>query len=92
MIELQLTIIETGKPDYTAAYRFGDEEVSLMRPVPRNPFAQALASEREKANDPKEHIIRAAERLGACVADYRDDRDGRNGDRRAELIARKGQS
>jgi hypothetical protein len=89
MIELRLMIIEDGNPDYTAAYRFSPQELADMKIVPRNPFAQALASERDKWNDPKAHIIRVAKMLGSNVADYRDDRDGHNGERRAERIAAK---
>lgn len=88
MIELRLILIETGHPDRTEAYRFSDEQVAMMRPVPRNPIVQALASTRELQNDPKDHIIRVAKMLGAKIADFRDDRDGLNGERRAEIIKR----
>lgn len=87
MIELRLVLIETGFPDRTLAYRFGEEQIAMMKPVPRNPIAYALATDAEKANDPKQHIIRAAAMLGREIADFRDDRDGRNGERRAEIIA-----
>lgn len=85
-LELRLVLIEEGFPDRTAAYRFSREDLAMMKPVARNPIAQAFASDADKLNDPKEHIIRVARLLGANIADYRDDRDGRNGERRQEMI------
>jgi len=89
-LELRLILIEDGFPDRTAAYRFSNEDMDMMKPVARNPIAQAIASEADKRNDPKAHIINIARLLGANIADFRDDRDGRNGERRQEII--KGQA
>lgn len=86
MIELRMCIIEDGHEDRWVAYRFTDEQVALMRPVARNPIAQAVASIQERDNDPKAHIVRVGTMLATQLADYRDDRDGRNGERRAEII------
>jgi hypothetical protein len=86
MLELRLILIEPGHPDRTAAYRFSDKQLAEMVPVPRNPLAQAMATEAQKRNDPKAHIVAAATLLGKNIADFYDDRHGRNGERRAELI------
>lgn len=86
MIEVEITIRETGKKPIVVAMQISDRELLLMKPVARNPFAQALATAAERGNDPKQHIIRVARLLAEQAADYRDDRDGRNGERRAEII------
>lgn len=91
-IELRMCLIEEGHEDKWVAYRFTDEQVAMMKPVARNPIAMAMATQRERDNDPKQHIIRVGRMLSETLADYRDDRDGRNGERRAEMIARRNPS
>ena len=88
-MELRLILIEEGYPDRTEAYRFSREELADMKPIARNPFAQALASERDKMRDPKAIIIAVGKLLSANIADYRDDRAGLNGERRQDIIAGK---
>ncbi|WP_299327668.1 hypothetical protein [Parasphingopyxis sp.] len=88
-IELRLTIFEDGHQDRTYAHRITDEQLALARKVAgdlgvfKSPEIEGLNNRRGQ----NELIINAAKALGANVADFRDDRDGLNGERRAETIA-----
>jgi hypothetical protein len=89
-IELRLTLIEDGQLDRTSAYRFSREEMmDLIAPIKDGPFAgsdEIEAIRRRRALNKK--IRAVGEMLGQSIADFRDDRDGHNGDRRAEIIAK----
>lgn len=88
-IELRLTLIEDGFPDRVAAYRFSREEMlDLVAPLKGGPLAGSEEIEairyRRALND---KITAVGRLLGRSIADFRDDRDGHNGPRRAEIIA-----
>ena len=86
-MELRLTLIDDSNPDRVAAFRFTPEQILdeltlKYDPFPRDPIEQIKA--RNKRHD---LIVRVATLLGHNIADFMDDRDGFNGERREEIIA-----
>ena len=89
MIELRLTMFEDGHPSRTFAFRIADQDLANARNVLgdlgpfKSPEVEALNNRRGQ-ND---LVRRAVGILGNQMADFRDDRDGWNGERRVEIIA-----
>lgn len=89
MIELRLLMIEEGKPNREFVMKLSKEDLALATMVPGDlgpfdtPEIQALNNRRGQ------HALlkRAGLMLGNSAADFRDDRDGWNGERRQEIIA-----
>ena len=92
MIELRLSMLEIGKPDRTFVVHLPKEELIMATAVPGDlgPFDSPEIHELNNRRGQAALIKRAASMLGTSAADFRDDRDGWNGERRAEIIASAG--
>lgn len=88
-IELRLLLIEDGHPDRWLARRIDEKDLALAEKVKsglgvfKSPEIAALNNRRGQ-NELISHTVAS---MGSEMADYRDDRDGWNGERRAEIIA-----
>ena len=88
-IELRLTMFEDGHPDRTFAYRISAEEMADARagPADLGPFQSPEIVALMHRRGQHKLIERATNMLGVQMGDFRDDRDGWNGDRRSEIIS-----
>ena len=89
MIELRLTMFEDGHPSKTFAFGISNHELTDVRKVHGNlsPFNSPEIEELNNRRGQNDLIRRVVGILGNQMADFRDDRDGWNGERRAEIIA-----
>jgi hypothetical protein len=88
IIELRLTLIEEGQPDRTQAYAIDQRDFETATYPKRDlgPFNSQEIVELMQRREKNKYIARIGSMLAQSIADYRDDRDGFNGERRAEII------
>jgi hypothetical protein len=89
VIELRLLMIEEGQPDRNFVIKLAREELIFAAKIRGDlgPFNSPEIHELNNRRGQADLIKRAVAMLGVQAADFRDDRDGWNGERRAEIIA-----